>query len=105
MRLSKLSDRQLRRLIRNADVRFGEDYKKELISAIKELNKMVEMYAGPRRNSMQSYKKLDGILRGAPGFRNAYNEFNKATQSLADGYYGLVRVKDIMQNKLDKYIG
>lgn len=105
MGLSRLSDRQLRRLIRNADVRFGEDYRKELISIIKEINKMIEIYTGPRRNSMQSYKKLDGMLRGFPGFRNTYNEFNKATQNLADGYYGLVRVRDIMQNKLDKYIG
>lgn len=48
MRLSKLSDRQLRRLIRNADVRFGLDEKE-----IKQLKKFI----------LNTWDRLDSVFR------------------------------------------
>ena len=64
MRLSRLSDRQLRRLIRNADVRFG-DYRDrdEAIKIFDELyrlaNSFIDKYS---RNSSKLAKAVEGTV-------------------------------------------
>ena len=61
MRLSRLSDRQLRRLIRNAEVRFGNEFGKDLSRAIRYYIADMEVYLN-NLSSNKDYKRLMTLI-------------------------------------------
>ena len=98
MKLSRLSDRQLRRLIRNADVRFGmndfEEFASETRKAKSQVTQDFKMYISKILKILINR----GILEKA---RREFDDFSKSREKMYDAWRALSsRVLEIeKQNK------
>lgn len=83
MRLSRLSDRQLRRLVRNADVRFGDvdkEFKRHVSSVLRKIQN-IRLEVGQLRHESQNL--------GIPEFKK---QLAKLDQSVESAYSALIKM-------------